>query len=65
MKKRQKYKGFNLVEDTRGKIIDGVYVKEDFSEFIIAFAWGEKLHFKPENLIKITEKRALIGKPKK
>ncbi len=46
-KRNPKYEGFHLVEETAGKISNGVYVKDDGSEVIIAFAWGKDLHFKP------------------
>ena len=42
-----KLEGFHLVEDTAGKISNGVYVKDDGSEVIIRFAWGKNLHFRP------------------
>lgn len=45
--KKQKFEGFNLVEETSGKICSGVYIKEDKSEIIICFAWGKHLHYKP------------------
>ena len=48
-KKKQYYKGFNLVPKTSGKICAGVYLKEDNSEIIIHFAWGDDLRFKPIN----------------
>jgi len=48
MKKRNpKYKGFHLVDETAGKISNGVYVKDDGLEIIIAFAWGKSLHWRP------------------
>lgn len=56
--KRVKYPGFNLVEDTTGIILNGVYVKEDFSEIIVSMAWKGDIHFKPESDIKSYEKRA-------
>lgn len=46
-KKKRKYKDFELVPETAGKICAGVYLKEDKSEIIIQFAWGGSLHFKP------------------
>jgi len=60
MKKKQKYPNFNLITNTTGIILNGVYVKEDFSELIISMAWGRDLHFKPESEIKITERHAEI-----
>lgn len=45
--KKRKFEGFNLIEKTAGKICNGVYLKEDKSEVIICFAWGEHLHFRP------------------
>ncbi|MCF7836015.1 MAG: hypothetical protein K9M15_02745 [Candidatus Marinimicrobia bacterium] len=48
MKKRnQQLKDFHLIENTAGKISNGVFVKDDGSEVIIKFAWGEDLHFLP------------------
>jgi len=47
MKKTKQLKEFHLVEDTAGKISNGVYIKDDGSEVIIKFAWGKSLHFKP------------------
>jgi len=60
MKKKNKYPNFNLVENTTGVILNGVYVKDDFSEIIVSMAWGGDLHFKPESEIKPNEKRAEI-----
>lgn len=48
-KKKQKFEGFNKIDNTIGKILDAVYLKEDKSEVIINFAWGKHLHFKPLN----------------
>ena len=39
--------GFHLVENTAGKISNGVYVKDDGSEVLIRFAWGNDLRFRP------------------
>ncbi len=46
-KKKRKFDGFKIVPKTAGKICAGVYIKEDKSEIIINFAWGDDLHFKP------------------
>lgn len=46
-KKKQRYPDFDLVPETGGKISNGVYIKKDKSEIIIAFAWGRNLRFKP------------------
>ena len=54
----EKYKGFKLVENTTGIILNGVYVKDDFSEIIISMAWGGDIKFKPESEIKDNEVRA-------
>ena len=59
-RKALKYPNFNLVANTSGIILDGVYVKEDFSEIIVDMAWGGKLHFKPEGDILDSDKRAEI-----
>lgn len=59
-KKKRKYPNFNLVENTTGILLNGVYVKDDFSEIIVSMAWGGDLHFKPESEIKKTDKRAKI-----
>lgn len=45
--KKSKFEGFDLVPETAGKISDGVYIKKDKSEIIIAFAWGDSLRFRP------------------
>lgn len=45
--KKSKFAGFKLVPETSGKIVSGVYIKEDNSEIIIDFAWGGKLKFMP------------------
>lgn len=45
--KKQRYPDYDLVPETAGKISNGVYIKKDKSEIIIAFAWGKNLHFKP------------------
>ncbi|MBI4029165.1 MAG: hypothetical protein HY376_02265 [Candidatus Blackburnbacteria bacterium] len=58
--KKQKYPHFNLVENTTGIILNGVYIKDDFSEIIVSMAWGGDLHFKPESDIKATDRRARI-----
>lgn len=58
--KKRRYTGFNLVENTTGVILNGIYVKDDFSEIIVSLAWGGDLHFKPEANIKEHEKRANI-----
>ena len=47
MKNDKQYKeGFHLVANTAGKVSNGVYVKDDDSEVIIRFAWGDDLHFR-------------------
>lgn len=46
-KLKKRYEGYHLVEETAGKISNGVYVKDDGSEVIICFAWGRNLHFRP------------------
>ena len=58
--KNRKYPNFNLIENTTGIILNGVYVKDDYSEIIVSMAWGEDLHFKPESKIKKNEIRAKI-----
>ncbi len=45
--KKSKYPDFRLIKDTAGKISNGVYIKNDGSEIIIAFAWGDDLRFRP------------------
>jgi hypothetical protein len=32
--------GWKLVEDTVGKMCNGVYVKDDYTEIKVRFAWG-------------------------
>jgi hypothetical protein len=46
-KRNPKFEGYHLVENTAGKISNGVYIKDDSSEIIICFAWGDDLRFKP------------------
>lgn len=46
-KRNPQLKDFHLVEETAGKISNGVYMKNDGSEVIIKFAWGKDLHFRP------------------
>ena len=46
-KKKEKFKGFKFIEGTAGIILEGVFLKEDKSEVIIASAYGKHLHFKP------------------
>lgn len=38
---------FELVPETSGKIVDSVWIKNDRTELIIKFSWGDDLHFKP------------------
>lgn len=64
-KEKRKFEGFSLVENTSGVILNGVYVKDDFSEIIINMAWGGMLHFKPESEIKQEEKRAQFVESKR
>lgn len=47
LKHNQKYMGFHLIDNTSGKISNGIYVKDDGREVIISFAWGKSLHFRP------------------
>lgn len=42
-----RYKGYDLVPDTTGKIVDSIWIREDKRELIVRFAWGKALHFKP------------------
>lgn len=61
MKERNKSLiGWKLVEDTAGKICNGVYVKDDYTEIRVIFAWGGAIHFKPESDIKASEVRAKL-----
>ena len=46
-KLKQCYPDFDLVPETSGVISNGVYIKKDKSELIVAFAWGRNLHFRP------------------
>ena len=43
----EKHKGFRLIPDSSGIIINGIYVKEDKSEMIIESAFGGRWHFRP------------------
>lgn len=58
--KKVKYPNFNLIKNTTGIILNGVYIKDDFSEIIVSMACGGDLHFKPESDIKKNEVRAKI-----
>ncbi|MBI4029480.1 MAG: hypothetical protein HY376_03910, partial [Candidatus Blackburnbacteria bacterium] len=46
--------------NTTGIILNGVYIKDDFSEIIVSMAWVGDLHFKTESDIKATDRRARI-----
>jgi len=49
MKKPKKthLKDFELIPNTAGVILNGIYIKKDKSELIIQMAWGGTLHFRP------------------
>ncbi len=47
-----KFPDYELVPETTGKIINGVYIRNDKQAVIISFAWGGNLHFGPEDEIR-------------
>ncbi|HSH65962.1 MAG TPA: hypothetical protein VLB84_09230 [Bacteroidia bacterium] len=46
-KRKTRSDGFELVEDTVGKICAGVFIHYEKQELKVEFAWGRTLHFKP------------------
>ena len=46
-KKKEKFKGFELIKGTSGIILDGLYIKKNRSELIVSTAWKGNFHFRP------------------
>ena len=47
MKKKQKFPDFDLIPDTAGVVLNGLYLKKDKSELIVDTAWSGTFYFKP------------------
>ena len=50
-KTKPKYKNYELIEDTTGKITNGVFIRKDKRALKISFAWGDDLNFLPQEEI--------------